>query len=100
MNTMRHGLFGLLISLTGCAAYYPQAGGYGYGVDQGYGYAVGIPAPVYSAYVGPAVSVGYRRPVYAPVYAPVWRGGPGHGGHESRGYERHDGHSPREHHRG
>ena len=38
MNTMRHGLFGLLISLTGCAAYYPQAGGYGYGVDQGHGW--------------------------------------------------------------
>ena len=98
MNTMRNGLFGLMISLTGCAAYYPQAGGYGYGYgyDQGYGYAVGIPAPVYSAYVGPAVSVGYRRP----VYAPVWRGGPEHGGHESRGQERRNGYGPREHHRG
>ena len=96
MNTMRNGLFGLMISLTGCAAYYPQAGGYGYGYDQGYGYAVGIPAPVYSAYVGPAVSVGYRRP----VYVPVWRGGPEHGGHESRGQERRNGYGPREHHRG
>ena len=97
MNTMRNGLFGLMISLTGCAAYYPQAGGYGYGYgyDQGYGYAVGIPAPVYSAYVGPAVSVGYRRP----VYVPVWRGGPEHGGHESRGQERRNGYGPREHHR-
>ena len=94
MNTMRTGLFGLLISLAGCAAYYPQAGGYGYG--QGYGYAVGFPAPVYSAYVAPVVSVGYR----APVYAPAWRGGPEHGGHESRGQEHRNGYSPREHHRG
>jgi len=87
MKTMRNGLFGLLISLTGCAAYYPQASGYGYGYDQGYGYA----APVYSAFVAPAVAVGYRPP----VYAPAWRGG-----HESHGQERHNGYGPREHHRG
>ena len=88
MNTMRNGLFGLLISLTGCVAYYPQAGGYGYG--QAYGYAVGVPAPVYSAFVAPVV-VGYRPP----AVVPAWRGG-----HEVRGAERHNGYGPREHHRG
>ena len=93
MNTMRNGLFGLLVSLAGCTAYYPQSAGYGYG----YGYSAGIPAPVYSAYVAPAVSYGYRQPVY--VRGPQGGYG-GHGGQEWRGQERHEGHGPREHHRG
>jgi len=75
-------LAGLMLSLPGCAGYYPA-----YGYRPAYGYS----APVYGSY-------GYRPPAYrSPVYAPAYPA-PVHREHRSfypeggRGGERHEHH--------
>ena len=70
MKTLRGMVIGVFFLLTGCVAYGPQAGGYGYGAHYGY-------APAYPTYVVPAATIVVpivRAPRYRPYGHHNWRG--------------------------
>ncbi len=62
-TSAKSSLLGLLLLLTGCAAYVQQPMGYGYGYGHGY-----APVPYYSTYTAPVVTYGYREHGHAPEW--------------------------------
>ena len=54
MRTLRSMVIGVFCLLTGCVAYGPQAGGYGYSYGYGAGYSY---VPTYPTYVAPATTI-------------------------------------------
>jgi hypothetical protein len=70
MRALRSTVIGVFCLLTGCVAYGPQAGGYGYGA--GYSYV-----PTYPTYIAPATTIIVpiaRAPRYRPFGHHRWRG--------------------------
>ena len=70
MRALRSTVIGVFCLLTGCVAYGPQAGGYGYGA--GYSYV-----PTYPTYIAPATTIIVpiaRAPRYRPYGHHRWRG--------------------------
>lgn len=93
MNTARSSVLALVVSLAGCAAYYPQPASVAYGYGYGYGYAQPATVPVYPVYTSPAVVYGgYRGPAF--VRDPhehrerTWQ--PRGRGDHDRGHDRHE----------